>query len=114
MMEKQPEDRYQSMEQLSKDIEKVRKAINTNTTSTKKGLHLRTSSARRKSAEGGRKAHRPVAGEANARGGRGGSIALSESELKQFTDESGHGKLKALSITCMVLTLILALVLLVI
>ena len=77
MMEKQPEDRYQSMEQLSKDIDKVRKAISTNTTSTKRGLHLRTSSSRRRSAEGGRKAHRPVPGEAAARGGRGGGIAIS-------------------------------------
>ena len=114
MMEKQPEDRYQSMEQLSKDIDKVRKTISTNTTSTKKGLHLRTSSSRRRSAEGGRKAHRPVPGEAAARGGRGGGIALSESELKEFTDSSSHGKLKALSLVCMLLTVVLAMVLLVI
>jgi eukaryotic-like serine/threonine-protein kinase len=114
MMEKQPEDRFQSMQDLSKEIDKTRKAISTNTTSTKKGLHLRASSSRRRNVEGGgRVAHRPVAGETRARS-RAGAVALGPEELKSYTDTSSHGKLKALSIVCMLATLISALVLLVI
>ncbi|WDE96793.1 serine/threonine-protein kinase [Lentisphaera profundi] len=114
MMEKQPEDRFQSMQDLSREIDKTRKAISTNTTSTKKGLHLRSNSSRRRNVEGGgRVAHRPVAGETRARA-RAGAIELSPEEIKSYTDTAGHGKLKALSAACLAGTIVVSLVLLLI
>jgi len=117
MMAKQPEDRFQSMEALSKEIEKIRRANNTSTTSTGKhtGIHIRTKGRRKMASEGGRTAHRPVTAEASARTGRSRrissrNIALDSEALQAYVDTSSHGKLKVGAIAAFIITLVVAVV----
>jgi eukaryotic-like serine/threonine-protein kinase len=117
MMAKQPEDRFQSMEALSKEIEKIRRANNTSTTSTSKhsGIHIRTKGRRKMASEGGRTAHRPVTTEASARTGQSRrissrNIALDSAALQAYVDTSSHGKLKAGAIAIFILTIVVAVV----
>ncbi len=113
MMEKQPGDRFQSMGQLAKEIDKVRKATSTNTTSTKKGMQFKRANLRRRSGDSiSRKVHKPSAGEATSHSV--GGVELDHQKLQSYTDTSKHGMQKALAIGAFVASLVFAVVLLVI